>query len=198
MKYLPELLPGQKVEIVRQAAARRQGGVHGGRWHQRCPLAGDGDRRRGDGRAGTDVAIEAADAVLLKDDLTRLPLLIYLAKRTRQGDLPESALCCGVCGRDGICRGGGLLWDRQVGVAADCRGHGAHPGRGGDRHEFGAAGRGRARATPATEPDGRRIAASKKYQDPKTRKRRLQRRSSHRCSRFNLRMAFIIAPRGVK
>jgi cation transport ATPase len=35
------------------------------------------------GVRGTDVAIEAADAVLLKDDLTRLPLLIYLAKRTR-------------------------------------------------------------------------------------------------------------------
>jgi len=35
------------------------------------------------GIRGTDVAIEAADAVLLKDDLSRLPLLIYLAKRTR-------------------------------------------------------------------------------------------------------------------
>jgi cation transport ATPase len=35
------------------------------------------------GVRGTDVAIEAADAVLLKDDLSRLPLLIYLAKRTR-------------------------------------------------------------------------------------------------------------------
>ena len=35
------------------------------------------------GVRGTDVAVEAADAVLLKDDLTRVPLLIYLAKRTR-------------------------------------------------------------------------------------------------------------------
>ena len=35
------------------------------------------------GLRGTDVAVEAADAVLLKDDLRKVALLLYLAKRTR-------------------------------------------------------------------------------------------------------------------
>ncbi len=78
-----ELLPGQKVDVVRNLQ-------HGG--HGVC-MVGDGINDAPSlaaasvgvamGVRGTDVAIQAADAVLLKDDLTRVPLLIYLARQTR-------------------------------------------------------------------------------------------------------------------
>jgi Cd2+/Zn2+-exporting ATPase len=35
------------------------------------------------GGAGTDVAIHSARVALLKDDLTRLPFLVHLSRRTR-------------------------------------------------------------------------------------------------------------------
>ncbi len=78
-----ELLPGQKEELIRQL----QRGEHG------VAMVGDGINDAPSlaaatvgialGLHGTDVAIEAADAILLRDDLTRVPLLIYLARQTR-------------------------------------------------------------------------------------------------------------------
>ncbi len=78
-----ELLPSQKEELVRQL----QRGDHG------VAMIGDGINDAPSltvatvgiamGIHGTDAAIEAADAILLKDDLTRIPLLIYLARQTR-------------------------------------------------------------------------------------------------------------------
>ncbi len=78
-----ELLPSQKEELVRQL----QRGDHG------VAMVGDGINDAPSltvatvgiamGIHGTDAAIEAADAILLKDDLTRIPLLIYLARQTR-------------------------------------------------------------------------------------------------------------------
>ncbi len=78
-----ELLPGQKEELIRQL----QRGEHG------VAMVGDGINDAPSlaastvgialGIHGTDVAMDAADAILLKDDLTRVPLLIYLARQTR-------------------------------------------------------------------------------------------------------------------
>jgi len=78
-----ELLPNQKEELIRQL----QRGDHG------VAMVGDGINDAPSltvatvgiamGIHGTDAAIEAADAILLKDDLTRIPLLIYLARQTR-------------------------------------------------------------------------------------------------------------------
>lgn len=78
-----ELMPADKVRIVRGLQRGGQGVV----------MVGDGIN---DGAAlaaatvgvalgvrGTDVAVEAADAVLLKDDLRKVPLLLFLAKQTR-------------------------------------------------------------------------------------------------------------------
>jgi Cd2+/Zn2+-exporting ATPase len=78
-----ELLPGQKVEIVRGLQRGGRGVCMVGDGINDAPSLAAATVGVAMGVRGTDVAIEAADAVLLKDDLTRVPLLIYLAKRTR-------------------------------------------------------------------------------------------------------------------
>jgi Cd2+/Zn2+-exporting ATPase len=78
-----ELLPGQKVEIVRSLQRGGRAVCMVGDGINDAPSLATATVGVAMGVRGTDVAIEAADAVLLKDDLTRLPLLIYLAKRTR-------------------------------------------------------------------------------------------------------------------
>src|SRR6185312_10581198 len=78
-----ELLPGQKVEVVRSLQRGGKAVCMVGDGINDAPSLAMATVGVAMGVRGTDVAIEAADAVLLKDDLTRLPLLIYLAKRTR-------------------------------------------------------------------------------------------------------------------
>jgi Cd2+/Zn2+-exporting ATPase len=78
-----ELLPGQKVEIVRSLQRGGKAVCMVGDGINDAPSLATATVGVAMGIRGTDVAIEAADAVLLKDDLSRLPLLIYLAKRTR-------------------------------------------------------------------------------------------------------------------
>jgi len=78
-----ELLPGQKVQIVTQLQRGNNGVAMVGDGINDAPSLAASTVGIAMGIRGTDVAIEAADAVLLKDDLTRVPLLIYLAQRTR-------------------------------------------------------------------------------------------------------------------
>ena len=78
-----ELLPGQKVDIVRNLQRGGKGVCMVGDGINDAPSLAVATVGIAMGVRGTDVAIEAADAVLLKDDLTRVALLIYLAKRTR-------------------------------------------------------------------------------------------------------------------
>jgi Zn2+/Cd2+-exporting ATPase len=78
-----ELLPGEKVEIVRNLQRGGKGVCMVGDGINDAPSLATATVGVAMGVRGTDVAVEAADAVLLKDDLTRVPLLIYLAKRTR-------------------------------------------------------------------------------------------------------------------
>ncbi|MCL2639356.1 MAG: cation-translocating P-type ATPase [Phycisphaerales bacterium] len=78
-----ELLPGQKVQIVRQLQRGGKAVCMVGDGINDAPSLAAATVGVAMGVRGTDVAIQAADAVLLKDDLTRVPLLVYLAKRTR-------------------------------------------------------------------------------------------------------------------
>ncbi len=78
-----ELLPGQKVDIVRNLQRGGKSVCMVGDGINDAPSLAMATVGVAMGVRGTDVAIEAADAVLLKDDLTRLPLLIFLAQRTR-------------------------------------------------------------------------------------------------------------------
>ncbi len=78
-----ELLPGEKVNIIRSLQRGGKGVCMVGDGINDAPSLATATVGVAMGVRGTDVAVEAADAVLLKDDLTRVPLLIYLAKRTR-------------------------------------------------------------------------------------------------------------------
>jgi Cd2+/Zn2+-exporting ATPase len=78
-----ELLPGQKVDVVRALQRGGRGVAMVGDGINDAPSLTVATVGIAMGVRGTDVAIKAADAVLLKDDLTRVPLLIYLAQQTR-------------------------------------------------------------------------------------------------------------------
>ena len=78
-----ELLPGQKVQIVRNLQRGGKAVCMVGDGVNDAPSLAAATVGVAMGVRGTDVAIEAADAVLLRDELSRVPLLIYLAKRTR-------------------------------------------------------------------------------------------------------------------
>jgi Zn2+/Cd2+-exporting ATPase len=78
-----ELLPAQKEELVRQLQRGDHGVAMVGEGINDAPSLAAATVGIALGLRGTDAAIEAADAILLKDDLTRIPLLIYLARQTR-------------------------------------------------------------------------------------------------------------------
>ena len=78
-----ELLPAQKEELIRQLQRGDHGVAMVGEGINDAPSLAAATVGIALGLRGTDAAIEAADAILLKDDLTRVPLLIYLARQTR-------------------------------------------------------------------------------------------------------------------
>ena len=79
-----ELLPAEKVELVESLQDT----------HGRVAMVGDGvndapalataDVSVGMGGAGTDVALETADVVLMSDDLSRLPYAFSLSRKTKR------------------------------------------------------------------------------------------------------------------
>lgn len=78
-----ELLPEQKLDFVqREKAAGGRVAVVGDGINDALALAA-GDVGIAMGALGSDVAIQSADIVLATSDLTRLPLAISLARRTR-------------------------------------------------------------------------------------------------------------------
>lgn len=78
-----ELLPAQKEELIRQLQRGDHSVAMVGEGINDAPSLAAATVGIALGLRGTDAAIEAADAILLKDDLTRIPLLIYLARQTR-------------------------------------------------------------------------------------------------------------------
>jgi Cd2+/Zn2+-exporting ATPase len=78
-----ELLPEQKVEAVRSLQATHGPVAMIGDGVNDAPALATASLGVAMGAAGTDVALESADVLLMGDDLGRLPAALLLAKRAR-------------------------------------------------------------------------------------------------------------------
>ncbi len=79
-----ELLPGDKLSRVEQLISREQGGLvcYAGDGINDAPVLRRADLGIAMGAMGTDAAIEAADVVLMENNLARLPEAMVIARKT--------------------------------------------------------------------------------------------------------------------
>ena len=84
MSYRAELLPGDKLEEIKKIQASYGTTAMIGDGINDAPSLAAADLGISLGVAGTDVALETADVILMSDDLRHLPHAIALARQTRR------------------------------------------------------------------------------------------------------------------
>lgn len=122
--FRAELLPGDKVDCFEELTGNGTGGttLFVGDGINDAPVLARADVGTAMGGIGSDAAIEAADAVLMSDDISRLPFAVRLAKKTGTVITENIVFSLGVKAAVGIAAvsGYGSMWAAvfaDVGVA---------------------------------------------------------------------------------
>jgi len=90
------LQPAEKLDVMRDIRARVGGTMYVGDGINDAPVLAGADVGVAVGLGGTDMAAEAADALLLTHDLTRLPFAVHAAKRTVRKARSNIAIALGI------------------------------------------------------------------------------------------------------
>lgn len=90
------LQPAEKLDVMRSVRTRVGSTLYVGDGINDAPVLAGADVGIAVGLGGTDMAAEAADALLLTHDLTRLPFVIHAAKRTVRKARSNIAIALGI------------------------------------------------------------------------------------------------------